>query len=523
MTTRWLCEGVTRRRRVYSRHGVPRYVVDNGNDDHATRDREDYSVALEGVTPPAAGFENVEQTASCEIDQVGDPVMVAAGQYGAATQAEANAAALAAAEAGLSCHWENDEQTASCEEGYTGDDVVIAAGEYTSLVSKADANAQALAAAEAGLECELPTFGGQTGGTTGQVLTMAVQNDGLILVAGNFSTIGGVAQPFLARIYPDGTVDETFAPVFNNNVDLVRVISGGRILCAGGFTLVNGQSDRQGICILASDGTLDPFAAQVNVSVSENGGDICEMPNGDIILAASPTTVNGVSAGGRDLIRFSSAGVFDTSFTVLTSSPSHAINAILPYANGKLLCGGPFTGLAGEADVFYLGLLNSDGSLDTGFTSDANAQVRRLRRAEDGNIWVCGDFSQIAGQTRSRFAKLNEAGADQGFSPVTIAGGGDQVGDIAEQTTGDVVISGWFATVDGVTINHVARLTAAGARDTGWPDVSSTFGNASNDPRMRVIGNDYVLLGVSLNETVLSEDRDGLALLTATGSLVPLP
>lgn len=48
----------------------------------------------------------------------------------------------------------NTEQTANCPAGETGDPVTIPAHTYFSNISQADANAQALAAAEAALECD---------------------------------------------------------------------------------------------------------------------------------------------------------------------------------------------------------------------------------------------------------------------------------------------------------------------------------------------------------------------------------
>lgn len=101
--TSWLVQGAVRPRREYQRFGVARYVLTNENDDHAAAGRKDYSVEMSGSTPPAAGFVNVEQTATCDEGYTGDPVVVAAGEYGGASQAAANAAALAAAEAGLVC------------------------------------------------------------------------------------------------------------------------------------------------------------------------------------------------------------------------------------------------------------------------------------------------------------------------------------------------------------------------------------------------------------------------------------
>lgn len=121
--------------------------------------------ALRAISPCL--YPNTEQvcTETCPDGTVGDPITVtiAAGEYTAETQEEADALALAAAceqaallRAETPCYWQNAEQqcTDTCPEGMVGDPitVVVTAGEYTSTVSQEAADAIALAAACAEVE-----------------------------------------------------------------------------------------------------------------------------------------------------------------------------------------------------------------------------------------------------------------------------------------------------------------------------------------------------------------------------------
>lgn len=83
------------------------------------------------------------------------------GPFTGTTQAEANAAALACAQAAANAQtvitgpiiFYNTEQTANCPSGTFGDQVVIPAGSTASLVSQAQANAEAQTIAQGQLQC----------------------------------------------------------------------------------------------------------------------------------------------------------------------------------------------------------------------------------------------------------------------------------------------------------------------------------------------------------------------------------
>jgi len=68
----------------------------------------------------------------------------------------------------------------------------------------------------------------------------------------------------MARVFPNGTLDETFNASANDFVEDIKVRSDGKILIGGYFSIVNGTS-RSGVALLNSDGSLDPtFSASID-------------------------------------------------------------------------------------------------------------------------------------------------------------------------------------------------------------------------------------------------------------------
>jgi uncharacterized delta-60 repeat protein len=90
-------------------------------------------------------------------------------------------------------------------------------------------------------------------GDGGVINTAAIQPDGKIIIGGNFRYVGGLAGPQhqnVARIKPDGTVDQTFinfggsggnfnASVGGGNIQQISLQPDGKILLAGFFRTFN--------------------------------------------------------------------------------------------------------------------------------------------------------------------------------------------------------------------------------------------------------------------------------------------
>jgi uncharacterized delta-60 repeat protein len=79
-------------------------------------------------------------------------------------------------------------------------------------------------------------------GFNGEVLALAIQPDGSILVGGGFTAFQGVTRPRIARLNPDGSLDHSFQPCdgFNGAVRDLALQPDGRVLVTGEFTSFNG-------------------------------------------------------------------------------------------------------------------------------------------------------------------------------------------------------------------------------------------------------------------------------------------
>ena len=87
----------------------------------------------------------------------------------------------------------------------------------------------------------------------GNVYAVALQPDGKLIVAGQFSSIGGAARSNLARLNLDGSVDAAFNPGANGAVRALLIQRDGRIVAFD-------QVDRRGLILTpqpAADGTYE--------------------------------------------------------------------------------------------------------------------------------------------------------------------------------------------------------------------------------------------------------------------------
>src|SRR5690349_6163396 len=64
----------------------------------------------------------------------------------------------------------------------------------------------------------------------GEVSQVVLQPDGKILLVGRFTTINGVLRPYLARLNPDGSLDQSFTPPAIANLTGILLQPDGKIL-----------------------------------------------------------------------------------------------------------------------------------------------------------------------------------------------------------------------------------------------------------------------------------------------------
>src|SRR5690606_39124938 len=101
------------------------------------------------------------------------------------------------------------------------------------------------------------TFNVGTGANV-EVKAIAVQPDGKILMGGGFTLYNGFSQNRLIRLFPDGSVDESFnigtGP--SGIVNKIKVLEDGKILIGGAFSRYNGVQ-RKFMAKLNPNGSLD--------------------------------------------------------------------------------------------------------------------------------------------------------------------------------------------------------------------------------------------------------------------------
>ncbi|HTL55963.1 MAG TPA: Calx-beta domain-containing protein [Candidatus Limnocylindrales bacterium] len=102
--------------------------------------------------------------------------------------------------------------------------------------------------------------GGGVGGSNAleRVYALAAQPDGKVILGGDFTQISGERRQHLARLNPDGSLDETFDPgiLYLDQVSATVLQSDGRIVIGGAFRSMDGVN-RNGIARVMNDGSLD--------------------------------------------------------------------------------------------------------------------------------------------------------------------------------------------------------------------------------------------------------------------------
>ena len=296
------------------------------------------------------------------------------------------------------------------------------------------------------------------------VTAVALQSDGKILIGGDFSAVGGISRPYLARLNADGSVDTTFAEINADNfIDAIAVQSDGKVIIGGRFTAINFVS-RNYIARLNADGTLD---SSYNPNCGARVRTIALQSDGKSVIGGDFTTV-GVSFRNY-LARLNTDGTVDTA----NISPSGTIHAVTIQPDQKILIGGDFVDVGGTTRN-YVARINANFTLDT-FNPNASNRVQSFAVQADGKIVMGGIFTVMFGTTQNYIARANADGTrDTTFSTT---GANNQISAVAIGTDGKIIAGGYFTTFGGSTRNYFARLLATGALDTYAP----SFNNVVNE------------------------------------------
>ncbi|MDO4725348.1 MAG: hypothetical protein Q4A97_11395, partial [Comamonadaceae bacterium] len=221
---------------------------------------------------------------------------------------------------------------------------------------------------------------------------LAVQDDGKILIGGNFTELGSTAIPGgLARLNPDGSHDTSYQPALPSGraIELLPL--------PGGQLLVRTSDDS--LYWLNSDGSLNHTGlAQPDDSIFS----LYRLRNGQILVAGAFTKMGGRQYWG--LARLNADGSLDASFPNPSITGGY-VHAMLELPTGQILLGGSFKRIHGQ-DRKHLALLNADGTLDDSFSAPEvnpnpiDTRIWTLVQQADGKVLVGGEFYMEEGGHR---------------------------------------------------------------------------------------------------------------------------
>ena len=305
-------------------------------------------------------------------------------------------------------------------------------------------------------------------GPDGFIYALALQSDEKLLLAGDFTKLNGISRSRLARLDKLGQIDNNFT-VGTGASDSIRSIAmqdDGRILIAGLFTNYNGLN-RNRIARLNENGILDltfePGAGADNpiysVAISRDA-----VYYGKIVVGGDFNNIGGFNR--PYVARLDTNGVVDTSFNTGTG-PDGTVYAVAVQSDGKVLIGGEFSSVDQNANYPHFARLNADGSVDTtfNFASPLDGAVRAIVIQPDGKILVGGNFQNAGVTSRPFIARYNSDGQlDTSFDPGL--GGDLPVLALCLQPDGKILVGGDFTRFSDVTRSRITRLNEDGSADS---------------------------------------------------------
>lgn len=351
-----------------------------------------------------------------------------------------------------------------------------------------------------------PTFQ-QGSGFDHYVHAIALQPDGYIIAAGQFSSYNGVACGRIVRLLPNGTLDPTFASGagFDDQVSALAAYSDGRLLAAGSFTTYAGTARRYAARLLA-DGTLDPtFDASASVKAATRSVSL----DGTHIYFGGGNTLSATK--GNPLVRLEADGSADLAFE--NNFPALSVSgAVLSIA------------ISSESKVFLAGSFGGGGSLDLNATYSGAVAVTRtgspvanfsalvclpgavsvVQSAPEGKFLIGGAFTHVNGSPVPQlFTRLHADGSpDLTFNAGGEGARGGSVAQILVQADGKILIGGVFSTYNGVTRTNLARVLADGSLDLTFNPNSAMTGAYAGET-LAVQSDGKILVG-SFSQTATS-------------------
>jgi uncharacterized delta-60 repeat protein len=310
-----------------------------------------------------------------------------------------------------------------------------------------------------------PTF--QPGsGADGQITSLRVRSDGDIFIAGEFTTFNGQPRKGIAQLSPDGALRQAFDPgdAFDGAVRDLALDADGNVLAVGNFS-------RAGTLSSAGFAKLEaaPLQSIPPPPTSPGNPNATALSSQKVLLIWSDSSgesgyrVERRESGSQDWLTMATPAAGSTFYSDETVVPgkSYEYRVLAWNSSGDApLAVAPLTSVPTRA-----GLAGSQVAGDSLDLWDAG-EIRAVTRQADGKFVIAGTFTHVNGTPRARMARLTASGElDTSFVPdAAILGSQVSIQTLAVQSSGRIIVG---------SFNGLIGLAPDGAIDPAFTPPSS--------------------------------------------------
>ncbi|HSH38827.1 MAG TPA: hypothetical protein VK993_08575, partial [Chthoniobacterales bacterium] len=355
--------------------------------------------------------------------------------------------------------------------------------------------------------------------TAATPITVAVQSDGRILVAGIFTDVDDADGPAngsrygVARFNSDGTLDLSLTTPqrtgqFDYPDSLARLLDRTTLVGFSRAGFAGETAVPHGFARLRPDGSLDTSFDPIAETDPNGSLTPSLIAQGFRVLADGKIFVWGTKGFLGDFTygRLAADGSEDKNFItdpqIVSRFAGSSLDVVLPQQNGKI-----FVGSSGAQSVVNGAIVRRvapDGSVDTSFELDPaitsqlverdpggrvimriDASSRLLAVQPDGKVlFINNNFlrrlnpdgtiddsfrgMRIQAPLSTTFPTIFDPFGSRSYQPSQGVLGGDSVVDTAVQPDGRIIITGPWVTPEGAAAPGIARLNADGSDDPSF-------------------------------------------------------
>jgi uncharacterized delta-60 repeat protein len=352
-----------------------------------------------------------------------------------------------------------------------------------------------------------------SGGSPTKVKAIVVQNDGKILIGGDFTAVDNVPRNGIARLNTDGSLDPSFVPpaYYDAHIVAIHVYPNGDVLIGGQIFLDGTYAGLRQLNLLSATGALLSDVDLSSTLYDDNSNIVTSMmvePTGEVVIGGGFYWLKdmkvqglariGIGIGTPSTVNAAlgvAAGLDNDTAVALT------VRSIVRDASGKLLIGGSFV----SASNHGLMRLNADGTADPTFTStgvDANGGVNSVILESDGKILVSGSFTEVNGMSTPRLARLNSDGTLDGNHASVVLFNMAAPLTMRQDGAGRILLGGILGPINSTNRNGIARFLNDFSLDSFYPSPSGVNGEVwaishQSDGRVLIGGYFTTVGGVS--------------------------